>query len=304
MFQLKVRPIVKSTIAQREASGEVLDDFNVDGNTFSDIMQTLWREFRPHIQSIAVNKDGVWSKQAPNLSEWASVMQFKFKKHLVDSSKTEQAWNEWLASRRGDTVQLLIYKFGLAVKRQEELDAFMDASASSATTNQPTRVTAPPPVAHIAEATASTSVPTPARRDVPLSEIIKRLKERWSVELEADDEGWRLWAVHVKQNSSQSTLNEVIDQLPPESVIPLLRTPMSRAEMDLQHMQRSAHLALDCVDASIEDVRALRREFEAFGRLLDSQYQGLVTRKRMIEAYQFDLGPTSRPTPIPSQRPS
>ncbi|ETP10808.1 hypothetical protein F441_13629 [Phytophthora nicotianae CJ01A1] len=52
------------------------------------------------------------------------MMQLKLNKHLVDSTKTEAAWNQWLVSSRGKTVKLLIFKYGMAITKAKDLDNF------------------------------------------------------------------------------------------------------------------------------------------------------------------------------------
>ncbi|KAG2898835.1 hypothetical protein PC115_g16736 [Phytophthora cactorum] len=53
-----------------------------------------------------------WSGETPTVAAWPKVMQFKLNGHLVDSTKSEQCWNRWLAAKRGKTVKLLIYQYG------------------------------------------------------------------------------------------------------------------------------------------------------------------------------------------------
>ncbi|ETK75033.1 hypothetical protein F441_18677 [Phytophthora nicotianae CJ01A1] len=49
-FQLVIKPIIESSVGQRETSGETLSNFLVDGATFQDILKSLWEKFRPRIK--------------------------------------------------------------------------------------------------------------------------------------------------------------------------------------------------------------------------------------------------------------
>eukprot|EP00644_Phytophthora_capsici_P015534 jgi/Phyca11/127592/e_gw1.70.189.1 len=51
-------------------------------------------------------------------------MQFKSKRHLVHSTKTEQAWNVWLSTIRGESVKLLVFEYGAAIITLPSLIAF------------------------------------------------------------------------------------------------------------------------------------------------------------------------------------
>lgn len=54
-------------------------------------------------------------------------MQFKAKKQFVDSSKTKEAWHQWLVKSRGETITLLVYTYGTAVARVQDLEEFTTA---------------------------------------------------------------------------------------------------------------------------------------------------------------------------------
>ncbi|OWZ10598.1 hypothetical protein PHMEG_00016535 [Phytophthora megakarya] len=42
LYELVVRPIVKTAISQRGTSGETLDNFAVNGSSFNGILQKIW----------------------------------------------------------------------------------------------------------------------------------------------------------------------------------------------------------------------------------------------------------------------
>ncbi|KAF1782407.1 hypothetical protein GQ600_7796 [Phytophthora cactorum] len=126
-YQLVVRPIIKTTIAQRERSGEELDDAAFNGSSFSEILEKIWERFSPRVKGRAIKTDGVWSVEVPTIEKWSKVMQFKARRHLVDSNKSDIAWNRWLHSMLGETVTLLVYEYGLAITKGQDLETFTAA---------------------------------------------------------------------------------------------------------------------------------------------------------------------------------
>ena len=155
-LQLIVQPIVKSTVGQRDTSGVMLDDFAANGSTFQDILRKLWDKFSGHVSGRAVKQDGVWSIETPTMATWSKVMQFKSKRHLVESAKTEHSWNLWLSATRGETVKLLIYDYGLAITKAHDREAFVAACIRPEQTDR-------------AGATAECS----------LRNVVERLQEHW-----------------------------------------------------------------------------------------------------------------------------
>jgi hypothetical protein len=89
LVQLVVRPILKSTVGQRGTSGETIPDVALSGASFVDILLKLWTSFSPRIKSRAIKTDNVWSVAVPAMEEWTKLMQFKLKRHIVDSTKSE-----------------------------------------------------------------------------------------------------------------------------------------------------------------------------------------------------------------------
>ncbi|KAF4139727.1 hypothetical protein GN958_ATG11212 [Phytophthora infestans] len=126
-LQLVIQPIVKNTIGQRDTSGEALDVFAVNGATFNDIIRKIWTKFSCRVKGQAVKRDGTWSVEEPLEQSWSKVMQFENGRHLVDSTKNSQAWNRWIASARGETVKLMIYQYGLAIAKAQDLEKFLTA---------------------------------------------------------------------------------------------------------------------------------------------------------------------------------
>ncbi|KAE8958756.1 hypothetical protein PR003_g31977, partial [Phytophthora rubi] len=127
LYQLLVQPIVKETLNQRDTSGNALAPAVMSGGSFNEIVQKLWEAYAPRVKTRAVKTDGVWSTATPEAAEWAKLMQFKLKKHVVDPSKTDQAWHQWLVKLRGQTVSLLIYEYGVGIIRAQDLDEFKAA---------------------------------------------------------------------------------------------------------------------------------------------------------------------------------
>ncbi|KAF1787595.1 hypothetical protein GQ600_7017 [Phytophthora cactorum] len=105
----------EDTISQRDSSGETLEDFAVNGSSFRDIFPKLWERFSPRVKGRAVKAEEEWSLQPPAMEDWSKVMQFKAKRHIVDSAKSDRAWNAWLHATRGETVKLLVYEYGVAI---------------------------------------------------------------------------------------------------------------------------------------------------------------------------------------------
>ncbi|KAG3111645.1 hypothetical protein PI124_g3353 [Phytophthora idaei] len=126
-FQLIVKPIVKNSVGQNKTLGDTLSNFLVDGSTFQDILGKLRETFSHRIEERAVKQDGFWSMEPSTMSVWTKLMQFKYNNHIVDSEKTEHAWNLWVASGRGKTIKLMIYEYGTAITKTRDLDAFFAA---------------------------------------------------------------------------------------------------------------------------------------------------------------------------------
>ncbi|KAF1788646.1 hypothetical protein GQ600_1036 [Phytophthora cactorum] len=103
LYQLVVRPILKTTISQRGSSGETLEDFAVNGWSFRDIFPKLWERFSPRVKRRAVKAEEEWSLQPPAMEDWSKVMQFKAKRHIVDTITT----NHILATFKDACINLL-----------------------------------------------------------------------------------------------------------------------------------------------------------------------------------------------------
>ncbi|KAG3080874.1 hypothetical protein PI125_g20321 [Phytophthora idaei] len=263
-FQLVVQPIVKSTVAQRDSSGETLDNFVANGSTFQDIISKLWEKFNGWIKAQAVKRNGEWTAVTPSMAEWRKVMKFKRKRHIVDDTQqSEKSSNSWLASVHGEPITLLIYEYSVSIIRDQDLSSFKEACVIR------------PELTDRADAAAEDS----------LLEVVAKLQKQWESSFKAEAVVWRMWANHILRNHNQSTLGQAISDPPPDHITRLLRAP----ESPLSMLSRSAHLALDCVDSSMEDYRKLRQHYDAFGRLLDDHMRSLLSRKRTIDAFIQDL---------------
>ncbi|KAF4145402.1 hypothetical protein GN958_ATG05432 [Phytophthora infestans] len=124
-FRLLVRPIIKKTVSQRDKSGKRLSDFVANGDTFDEIIEKLWSEISEHVKGLAVNDDGHWSVEPPAQADWELLMQFKRGKHLVDNTKNELDWNDWLRKSRKKTTILQIFEYGSALSTAKDRDAFL-----------------------------------------------------------------------------------------------------------------------------------------------------------------------------------
>jgi hypothetical protein len=105
----------------------MLDDFVATGDSFSEIIQRLWNHLSQHVKRRAIKHGDGWSEEAADQSAWEKVMQFKLNNHLVDNTKSDQAWNEWLSFISGETVKLLIFEYGVAISKAKDLDTFLSA---------------------------------------------------------------------------------------------------------------------------------------------------------------------------------
>ncbi|KAH9113145.1 hypothetical protein AeMF1_012624 [Aphanomyces euteiches] len=252
LYELLLRPIIKSTVGQRDTSGDTLDDVVFTGTSFKDIMSKFWEQFRPRIKCRAVKTDGVWTAMTDlGVTEWTKSMQFK-----------------WLGKLRGHTVVLLVYTYGTAIAKGQDLEEFSIACIR-------------PEQSDRAGATAESS----------LHEIVDKLQERWGTIFSAEAVVWRMWANDVTRNLNRLTWDDAINQLPSNYISSLLRPVDSHFQHHFQNLFRSTSVALDCVKASIADNEQLLSEWEAFGHRLKMQKEQLQSRKLIIEASIRDLPP-------------
>ncbi|POM67155.1 Hypothetical protein PHPALM_16882 [Phytophthora palmivora] len=107
-YQLVIRPIIKKPHAQQERSCEQLDDVVFNGATFGDIITKIWEHLSSRMKARAVKTNGVRTTQIPTKEQGPKMMRFKHNRHLVDSAKSEAAWDKWLQAMRGETVLLLV----------------------------------------------------------------------------------------------------------------------------------------------------------------------------------------------------
>ncbi|KAF1773383.1 hypothetical protein GQ600_11383 [Phytophthora cactorum] len=248
MYQLLLWPIVKATIAQRDSSAEALDDVVINGGSLQEIMQKAWSLFSSRVKCRAVRPDGKWSVETHDVAEWDRVMQFRAKKKVVESTKSEQAWRQWLLKTRGYTITLVINEYGLSVARAQDRDEFVAACIQ-------------PPETDRAGATAETS----------LRDVVQSLQEIWGgggATFQASGVVWRMWANHLTRNLNRSTWDAAVLQPPPEYIANLLRPVDSQVEAHIAEVTLSANTALEVVLGSIADYKELHRTWEAFGRQL------------------------------------
>ncbi|GMG15051.1 unnamed protein product [Phytophthora fragariaefolia] len=98
-LQLLVQPLVKDTVGSRDTLATMPKVFAANGATFSDIMHKLWEQFSCRVRGLTVKQDDTWSITDPIEAAWYKAMQFKWNSHLVPTTKSEAAWNRWLAAR-------------------------------------------------------------------------------------------------------------------------------------------------------------------------------------------------------------
>ncbi|EGZ29533.1 hypothetical protein PHYSODRAFT_473119 [Phytophthora sojae] len=250
LYQLLVQPIVKETLNQGDTSGNALAPAVMSVGSFNEIVHKIWEAYAPRVKTRAVKTDGVWSTETPEAAEWAKVMQFKLKKHVVDPAKTDQAilveYHTTLVKLRGQTVSLLIYEYGVGIVRAQDLDEFKAACIH-------------PEQVDRAGATA----------EVSLREIVANLQVVWAATFQGEAVVWRMWGNHIIRNLNRSTWETAILDHPPASVASLLRPADSTLESHLANVTQSANVALDCVQGALEGYRVIRRDWEALDRRLE-----------------------------------
>ncbi|KAG1710216.1 hypothetical protein DVH05_017220 [Phytophthora capsici] len=209
------------------------------------------------------------------MEKWYQVMQLKSKRHVVDSGKSERAWNVWLHASRRETVLLLVFEYGIAITTNQVLATFKSECINPSLTDR-------------AGATA----------EYCLHEVVENLQERWESVFDAPNVVWRMWANRITSNLDRSTWEAAINRDPPADILTMLRASESRLAEHLTNVSRSSSLALNCVTATLEDYRILQQEWESFGRRLRALENVLNTRKSVIEGFMLDVLP-NRDVPDP-----
>ncbi|KAF4136896.1 hypothetical protein GN958_ATG13886 [Phytophthora infestans] len=184
--RLLVRPIIKKTVSQRDKSGKRLGDFVANGDTFDENIEKLWSEISEHVKGLARGK------------------------HLVDSTKNELDWNDWLRKSRKKITILQIFEYGPALSTAKDRDAFLAACILPEQTDR-------------AGATAEGS----------LRDVAAQLEEHWRFSLSTTTIGWRLWANYITRNLNRSTWQEQIADPPPatSSISSMLQDHKFRIEL-------------------------------------------------------------------------
>ncbi|KAE8898085.1 hypothetical protein PF005_g16945 [Phytophthora fragariae] len=252
-------------------SVEILDNIIINGGSFQEILQNIWGLFSGRVKCRAVLTDGECSVETHEVGEWERVMQFRAKKKVVESTKSEQAWKQWLQKMRGHTVTLVIYEYGLSIARAQDRDAFVAACIQPEETDR-------------AGATAETS----------LRDVVERLQDQWGATFQGDGVVWRMWANNLTRNLNRSTWEAAIQQPPPEYIANLLRPVDSQLEQHVAGVNRTANLALDVVDATIADCQELRRRWGLLGQYIDENERRLEVRKSVIVGFLRDIAPPTR----------
>ncbi|CAK4332845.1 unnamed protein product [Aphanomyces euteiches] len=186
-------------------------------------------------------------------------MQFKINKKVVDCSKTEQEWSQWLVKMKDKYVTLVIYEYGCMIGRQQELDEFTTARIRPLLTDR-----------------------SGATEETTLRDIVSSLQTQWSATFQAEQVVWRMWANHISRNLNRLTWDAAITSHPPPHIAQLFQPVDSRLSNHLSNLRRSANMALDCVEASIADIRQLH---------IDIFESNLNTRKSIVEAFIRDIPP-------------
>ncbi|KAF1779572.1 hypothetical protein GQ600_3632 [Phytophthora cactorum] len=171
------------------------------------------------------------------MHDWTKIMQFKVRRHLVDCTKSDSAWDRWLQQMHGRTGLLLAYEDGLAITKGQDLQALTQACIVPAETDR-----------------------AGATDESCLHEIVSILQEQWSQTFQAETAVWRMWANYLTRNLNLSTWDAAITQPPPDHISRLLRASDSHVQQHLTNVFHSANLNLDCVKESMADYQQLRED--------------------------------------------
>ncbi|KAH9150737.1 hypothetical protein AeRB84_006473, partial [Aphanomyces euteiches] len=203
-YQLFVKPLLKATVGQRDTSGITLDALVVSGSCFNNILQKLWDEFKGNVK-------------AADIANWERLMQFKINKKVVNCSKTEQEWSQWLVNMKDKYVTLVIYEYGCMIGRQQELDEFTTARIRPLLTDR-----------------------SGATEETTLRDIVSSLQTQWSATFQAEQVVWRMWANHISRNLNRLTWDAAITSHPPPHIAQLFQPVDSRLSNHLSNLRRSA----------------------------------------------------------------
>ncbi|POM69514.1 hypothetical protein PHPALM_14194 [Phytophthora palmivora] len=236
IYRLVVQPIVKGTVGERDTSGNELDPFVAGGASFQEILEKLWEQFSPHVKGRAVKVDGAWALEPATIAGWTKFMTFKVKKHIIDSEKSEQDWKIWVQSMQDKTVRLLIYDYGVGLRRKQDRQAFLKNCIRPTDTDRAAVV-------------------------------------------------WRMWANEVTRSLDRTAWDDAIRAPPPPRILQLLRASDSQMQEHIGDLNWSTRMVVDCVNATIAEVRKLRHDWEAFGRRFETFEEFLQGRKFQAESF-------------------
>ncbi|KAJ8566740.1 hypothetical protein ON010_g6382 [Phytophthora cinnamomi] len=196
-------------------------------------------------------------------------MQFRFKRDGVESTKSMEAWTQWLKSTRCQTVHLLVYEFSLAMAKAQDLQEFRAACIQ-------------PPIGCHSRGHAAIYRHLAA---TTLGGYISRL-------------GCRMWANHITRNLNSSTWAALISKPPPDYIVPMFNATETYLEQHPARLNRSARMALDCIAAEIAENDQFQRAHAAFGQRLAIQKTFFRAQKEVIEALICELPQPPRDTVI------
>ncbi|KAG2831684.1 hypothetical protein PC118_g20756 [Phytophthora cactorum] len=227
---------------------------------------------RARIKGRAVKTDDGWLLRPVIIEDRAKLMQFRFKHHGVETTKSKEAWDQWVRSTHRQTVHLLVYEYGLTITKAQDLQEFKESCIQ-------------PPQTDRLDAAA----------EVTLLDVISQLQEHWRETFQGAAVVWRMWANHIARNMNSSTWTDLITQASPDYVAPMLNAADSRLKQHLASLDRSAQLALDCAAASIADNAQTQSDVEAIGKRLEDQKNRLQSRKEIIEVFIREIPPSCPP---------
>ncbi|OWZ07875.1 hypothetical protein PHMEG_00019670 [Phytophthora megakarya] len=182
-------------------------------------MSLLFAQLFPRIKGRAVKTDKTWTQQP---AVFGRVATFHFQRHVVESTKSDRAWNKWVKSARPQTVHLLVYEYGIAITKAQYLQEFKETCVT-------------PPVTDRSGAAA----------EVTLEDMARQLQQHWTDMYQASSVVWRMWANYIARNLNRSTWEADVLLSPSDYILPMLNAANTRLEQHLSNLNRSASMALD-----------------------------------------------------------
>lgn len=165
-------------------------------------------------------------------------MQFKVKRHIVDTARSDQSWNTWLHGLQGEPIKLFVYEYGTAIAEAEDRDNFMNACNRPLSTNR-----------------------TGAVAEASLLEDVERLHALWDDSFDGEAVIWCMWVNEVTRNLDRSSWDAVITAPPPRHNVEPPESKTTRAWRNISNATIIPHGARLC-EFSFGQIRSVSAEPE------------------------------------------